>query len=60
MKQKDELQKQKKAQDDVAAEKLAALHKKVKTVGNYVHEDVPVSDNEVRPALPLRLRQSKR
>ena len=31
----------------VAAEKLQALHLKAKTVGNYVHESVPISDDEV-------------
>lgn len=46
LKQKEELTRQKKAQDDLAAEKLAVLTRKVKSVGNYVHESVPVSDNE--------------
>ncbi|KAF2868393.1 hypothetical protein BDV95DRAFT_609879 [Massariosphaeria phaeospora] len=36
----------KKKQEDEAAEKLAKLTIKVKSVGNYVHADVPVSDNE--------------
>lgn len=44
--QKDELTKKKKAQEDLAAEKHIALLKKAKTVGNYVHHTVPVSDNE--------------
>lgn len=47
MKEKDELQKQKKAQEDLAAEKLTALQKKAKSIGNYVHDSVPISDNEV-------------
>jgi seryl-tRNA synthetase len=40
-----------KAQQDLAAEKLVALNKKVKTIGNYVHDSVPVSDNEDNNAL---------
>lgn len=43
-----ELQNDKKAQEDVAAEKLVKLLQKVKSVGNYVHDSVPLSDNEVR------------
>ena len=35
LKQKDELQKAKKAQEDSAAEKFEALNAKVKRVGNY-------------------------
>ena len=35
-----------KALQDSAAEKGAALEAKVKTIGNIVHESVPVSDNE--------------
>ena len=42
-----DLQNQKKAQEEQAAEKLAALHRKAKTIGNYVHESVPVSTTEV-------------
>lgn len=41
-----ELQNDKKAQEDVAAEKLVKLLQKVKSVGNYVHDSVPLSDNE--------------
>jgi len=47
MKQKDELTKEKKDLEEKAAEKHIALLRKAKTVGNYVHESVPVSDNEV-------------
>ena len=43
-----ELQNNKKAQEDVAAEKLVKLLQKVKSIGNYVHDSVPVSNNEVR------------
>jgi hypothetical protein len=31
-----------------AAEKDAILKAKIKTVGNYVHDSVPLSNNEVR------------
>lgn len=45
--QKIELDKKHKALEAAAVEKLDLLNKKVNTVGNYVHESVPVSDNEV-------------
>ena len=48
LKQKEALQKEKAAQEASAAEKLQALHLKAKTVGNYVHESVPISNDEVR------------
>lgn len=41
-----ELKEKKKAKEDEAAEKLVKLHIKIKSIGNYVHESVPVSDNE--------------
>jgi seryl-tRNA synthetase len=46
LQQKIELEKQKKALAESAAEKELQLRAKVKTVGNYVHDSVPVSDNE--------------
>jgi seryl-tRNA synthetase len=46
LQQKADLEKEMKATQDTAAEKLVALNKKVKTIGNYVHDSVPVSDNE--------------
>jgi seryl-tRNA synthetase len=48
MKQKDELTAQKKSLEESANEKHVSLLKTAKRVGNYVHESVPVSDNEVR------------
>ena len=48
LKQKEALQKEKTAQEALAAEKLQALHLKAKTVGNYVHESVPISNDEVK------------
>lgn len=47
LKQKEALQKEKAAQEALAAEKLQALHLKAKMVGNYVHESVPISNDEV-------------
>lgn len=45
------LKEDKKKKEDEAAEKLVLLNKKVKSVGNYVHADVPVSDNEDNNAI---------
>jgi seryl-tRNA synthetase len=45
------LQEKKKAQEELANEKLAALLKKAKTIGNYVAADVPISDNEDNNAI---------
>lgn len=33
--------------EESATEKEAALQKKIKTIGNYVHDSVPISNNEV-------------
>ncbi|KAF2630242.1 serine-tRNA ligase [Macroventuria anomochaeta] len=41
-----ELKKQKAAKEEEAAEKLVKLNIKAKSVGNYVHKDVPVSGTE--------------
>ncbi|RYO86809.1 hypothetical protein DL762_004582 [Monosporascus cannonballus] len=46
IKQKEELQQRKKNQEDVAAAKNTELLAKVRLVGNYVHDSVPVSDTE--------------
>ncbi|KAI6823253.1 Serine--tRNA ligase, partial [Hortaea werneckii] len=51
MKQKEELTKEKKEMEEEAARKQVTLLKKAKTVGNYVHESVPVSDNEDNNAI---------
>ena len=53
LKQKETLQKEKAAQEALAGEKLQALHLKAKTVGNYVHDSVPISNDEVIPPLAL-------
>lgn len=46
LQRKEDLTKQKKAQEEVAAAKNAELRAKARTVGNYVHDSVPISDNE--------------
>jgi seryl-tRNA synthetase len=46
LKEKQNLTDQKKAKEDEAAEKLVKLNAKIKSIGNYVHDSVPVSDNE--------------
>ncbi|GAB7347973.1 hypothetical protein MBLNU459_g5476t1 [Dothideomycetes sp. NU459] len=51
LKKKDELQSQQKQLDESARDKHVALLRKAKTIGNYVHESVPVSDNEDNNAL---------
>jgi seryl-tRNA synthetase len=51
IKEKEDLQTKKKAQEDLAAEKLKQLHATAKKVGNYVHPSVPVSNTEDDNAL---------
>ncbi|KAL3425625.1 seryl-tRNA synthetase [Phlyctema vagabunda] len=46
LKQKQELEKEKKTKLDSAAEKEKLLKSKIGTIGNLVHESVPVDDNE--------------
>jgi seryl-tRNA synthetase len=46
LEEKVKLEKDKKLLIDSAQEKDALLQKKLKTVGNYVHDSVPISDNE--------------
>ncbi|KAJ0130497.1 Serine--tRNA ligase, cytoplasmic, partial [Colletotrichum tanaceti] len=46
LKKKEDLQKQKKDKEDEATAKLVTLNAKAKSIGNYVHESVPISDNE--------------
>lgn len=47
LKQKEALQQEKLAQEKLAAEKLRALQITAKFVGNYVHDSVPISNDEV-------------
>ncbi|KAL8790873.1 MAG: hypothetical protein Q9195_006145 [Heterodermia aff. obscurata] len=44
--QKASLEKEKKGLEESAIQKQAALDKKLKTIGNYVHDSVPVSKTE--------------
>ncbi|KAK2765895.1 Cytosolic seryl-tRNA synthetase [Arachnomyces sp. PD_36] len=46
LEQKATLEKEKKRIEDLAAESEAKRDKKIKTIGNYVHDSVPVSNNE--------------
>jgi seryl-tRNA synthetase len=56
LQQKIDLEKEKKAWIESAAEKEDALKKKIKTIGNIVHSDVPVNNDEVFSYAPkLRL-----
>jgi len=47
VKQKIELQKEEKSFTETAAEKEVTLKKKISTIGNIVHDSVPVNNNEV-------------
>ncbi|KAK4987469.1 Cytosolic seryl-tRNA synthetase [Elasticomyces elasticus] len=46
LQKKKDLEQRKKELEDTAAGKLLALNSLVKTIGNYVHESVPISNNE--------------
>lgn len=45
--QKAEIEKEKKAAIDSAAEKDILLKKKIGAIGNLVHDSVPINNNEV-------------
>ena len=47
LQQKVNLEKEKKQTEDEATEKEKLRDRKCKTIGNYVHESVPIDDNEV-------------
>ena len=51
MEQKANVEKLKKDAENVALQKETERDRKIRTIGNYVHESVPVSDNEVRGSL---------
>lgn len=55
IKVKADLQDQKRKLEESVVDKEEALQRKLKTIGNYVHDSVPVSDSEVctptQPAL---------
>lgn len=48
MEQKALLEGRKKQAEELAVEKELQRDKKIRTIGNYVHDSVPVSNNEVR------------
>ncbi len=54
MKQKVELEKEKKSLIESAAEKEVILKKKISTIGNIVHDSVPVNNDEVFRTLDER------
>lgn len=47
LRQKEALQQEKLAQEKLVAEKLKVLQVTAKLVGNYVHDSVPISNDEV-------------
>lgn len=53
------LEKEKKQTEDEAAEKEKLRDRKCKLIGNYVHESVPVNDNEVRKSCHLQWKTRK-
>lgn len=54
MKQKVELEKEHKSITESAAEKEVTLKKKIGTIGNIVHDSVPINNDEVFPTRVLR------
>lgn len=54
---KKDMEKEQKEVESLGEQKDELLQKKLKTIGNYVHDSVPISDNEVSfwRALPSRL-----
>lgn len=55
LQQKADLEKQKKEAEDNAVARENERDKKIKTIGNYVHESVPISDNEVGSSTPSQV-----
>lgn len=47
LQEKIDLEKQKKQAEDEALEKEKMRDRKCKAIGNYVHDSVPIHDNEV-------------
>jgi seryl-tRNA synthetase len=45
---KGDLEKEAKRIEELAVEKERKRDQKIKTIGNYVHDSVPINDNEVR------------
>ncbi|MCJ1354375.1 MAG: Cytosolic seryl-tRNA synthetase [Icmadophila ericetorum] len=51
LEEKSKLEKEKKVMEESAIEKDSLLQKKIKTVGNYVHDSVPISSSEANNEL---------
>jgi seryl-tRNA synthetase len=47
LEQKAELEEEKKRMQELAQEKEKLVDRKLKTIGNYVHDSVPINNNEV-------------
>lgn len=47
LQKKEELEKEKRLVEELVLEKEIALQKRINVIGNYVHESVPLSNNEV-------------
>ena len=60
MAQKADLEKRKKEAEDYAVQKELERDRKIRTIGNYVHESVPVSNNEVFSGCLIRVIMSPR
>lgn len=52
IKQKAEFEKRKKDAEQSAADKELERDRKIRPIGNYVHESVPVSNNEASTPIP--------
>lgn len=47
LQKKVELEKEKRLLEELVLKKEIALHERINTIGNYVHESVPLSNTEV-------------
>ena len=50
LQKKADMGKEQKELEVLGEQKDEALQKKLKSIGNYVHDSVPISDNEVGPS----------
>lgn len=56
MEDKAKLESRRKAAEEVALQKESLRDRKIRAIGNYVHDSVPVSNNEVSGAFGKGLR----
>lgn len=56
--QKADIEKRKKEAEDIAAQKELERDRKIRPIGNYVHDSVPVSNNEVGSPVQNHRRQA--